>query len=108
MFERGTISLSRVTDRIKMLRAVRELSTSISANEIEGLTLHEDAEAAIEWLIEAVCPFISGHLSLEICIAGPEAEIRVEANRFPAEIMPPFNVRSVAGGQRIEGTFKLD
>ena len=104
MFERGVIPLSRVADRIKMLREVRDLPTSISLNDIDGLALHEEADAVIEWLIEAVCPFVVGHLSMEIRVSGAEARIRMEADRFPSEIMPPFRVWNTAGRQHIEET----
>lgn len=107
MFESGTIPLSRVTERIKMLREVRELSTSISANDIDGLALHEEADAVIEWLIEAVCPFATGHLSMEIRVSGAEAQIRMDADRFPSEIMLPFKVQNIGSRQRIEGTLNL-
>ena len=107
MFERRTIPLSRVADRIMMLREVRELPTSISADDIDGLALHEDADAVIEWLIEAVCPFTTGHLSIEIRASGAEVHIRMEADRFPSEIMLPFRVSNIRGRQRIEGTLTL-
>lgn len=108
MFESSAIPLDRVVARILNLRDARKLPTILHTDNIEGKALDENAEAAIEWLIEAVCPFVSGQLEVKIAIADEIATITLEAENLPSELMSPFQSYPRQGRQRIQASMTIE
>ena len=107
MFESSEISLTRVVDRIAILREARELPTAFRMDDLQGQVLKDEAEATIEWLIEAVCPFVSGRLEIQIEIRGETAIITLQADNLPTELMRPFESYGRHGRQCIQAVLPV-
>jgi len=107
MFESRIIPLGGILERINVLRGARDLQTVFYTDDLDGQALQEDADAAIEWLVEAVCPFAAGPLTVNVRILEAEALVALEADRLPSEVMPPFSFRSAGKRDRIEGRLVL-
>jgi hypothetical protein len=110
MFERRTIPLKRITERITAIRSARDLPTTVAANvdlDLDVVIVSESAEAVVEWLAEAVCPFAQGPLLVDLQVSPSEVSVSLEADRFPGEVMHPFVVRDVGQRQRMAGTLQL-
>jgi hypothetical protein len=109
MFENRAIPLKQITERVVALRDTRNAPTTIvTDSRIDEVCLHEQAEAVVEWLVEAVCPFIPGHLFVNLKVTANEVTVTLEANELPAEVMHPFTMRDIGGRQCIEGKLALE
>jgi hypothetical protein len=104
LFDDRRITAHNLMERIQLARATRGLSSSSSGDMLTAIEVTSESEAAIDWLVEALCAFATGNLHAQFVRSEDRVDILLDADWFPEELLPPFRLERLDGRVRVAGS----